>query len=69
MAKEENEAEVASEEGYGFECPRPGCGFRSDGWRLKKHSVARAKQHDEEHETGEPMPELADFKTHEGIDY
>lgn len=43
---------------YGFTCP---CGFTSTGWEVKAAAVARDKQHATEHDTGQPMPELADF--------
>jgi hypothetical protein len=41
------------------------CGFTSTGWPTKADRDARAKQHKAEHESGQPMPELADF-TREG---
>jgi hypothetical protein len=41
------------------------CGFTSTGWPTKADRDARAAQHKAEHETGDPMPELADF-TREG---
>lgn len=43
-----------------YECRE--CGFTSTGWDTKKASTARGKQHQAEHESGEPMPELADFE-------
>lgn len=49
-------------ETYRFTCP---CGFESTGWTVKADAAARELQHDLEHETGQPMPELADF-TREG---
>jgi hypothetical protein len=41
------------------------CGFTSTGWPTKADRDARAAQHKAEHESGQPMPELADF-TREG---
>lgn len=43
---------------YGFECP---CGFVSAGWSKKADATARETQHQAEHDTAEPMTELADF--------
>ncbi len=43
---------------YSFECP---CGFVSDGWEVKADMTARKGQHAAEHDTAEPMTELADF--------
>jgi hypothetical protein len=37
-----------------------GCGFTSTGWPTKKAADSRGKQHQTEHETGDPMPELAE---------
>jgi hypothetical protein len=56
--------------GHDFECDQDNgkgapCGFTSTGWPTKADRDARAKQHAAEHETGKPMPELADF-TREG---
>jgi hypothetical protein len=45
-------------ETHGFECND--CGFTSDGWPTKKARDARMRQHRAEHETGDPMPELAE---------
>lgn len=45
---------------YDFVCPV--CGFMSRRWATKAAASARAKQHATEHETGKPMPELADFE-------
>lgn len=44
----------------------PDCGFASTDWPTKKLANDRGKQHQTEHETGKPMPELADFRTQEG---
>lgn len=43
------------------------CGFASIGWDKKKHADERMAQHLEEHASGEPMEELADFRTRNGI--
>jgi hypothetical protein len=42
---------------HDYECPE--CEFISTGWPTKKAATARGRQHKAEHETGEPMPELA----------
>ena len=56
---------------YDFECKElvgaEPCGFKSSGWDTKKLRDKRAKQHLEEHETGEPMQELADFRSENGV--
>lgn len=36
------------------------CGFESTGWPTKASRDERGKQHQAEHETGAPMPELAE---------
>lgn len=36
------------------------CGFVSSGWPTKKAASERGEQHAAEHESGEPMPELAE---------
>ncbi len=43
---------------YWFECP---CGFSSSGWDVRADATARRLQHDAEHDTWQPMTELADF--------
>jgi hypothetical protein len=43
----------------GFACE---CGFVSAGHSTKRSRDARLAQHRQEHETGEPMPELAVFR-------
>lgn len=61
---------------YDFRCPYPtGCGetgddtpgFSSVGWADRKHAVDRGKTHIHEHETGEPMPELHEFRVARGL--
>ena len=36
------------------------CGWMSQGWPTQKAAKLRKAEHDKEHETGEPAPELAD---------
>jgi hypothetical protein len=43
------------------------CGFTSSGWELKKNAQARIDQHDLEHQSGLPMPELHDFRAERGL--
>lgn len=49
---------------YTFVCPecdpRRGDAFVSMRWPTKSAATERGKQHLAEHESGEPMPELAD---------
>ncbi len=61
---------------FDFRCPYPdGCGepgnaekpFISAGWAERKHAVERGRQHIAEHETGKPMPELAEFWAEQGL--
>jgi hypothetical protein len=49
---------------HDFECPD--CGWLSRGWATKKARDERGRQHKAEHETGEPMSELADFERSNG---
>lgn len=37
------------------------CGWTTSGWSTRSQADARLAQHLEEHETGEPMPELIEF--------
>lgn len=61
------------EETFDFECdldvlgraiekgsPVAPCGFASRGWSTYEARNERAAQHQAEHATGEPMPELVD---------
>lgn len=48
---------VGSDTGHDVECD---CEWKSTGWPSKKQAQERARQHDEEHETQQPMPELKD---------
>lgn len=50
---------------YDFECKK--CEFKSSGWTSATLRDRRAVQHMEEHETGEPMQELADFRNDNGV--
>lgn len=59
---------------FDFKCPyTAGClgdngdSFGSYGWNERKHAVERGKQHIAEHETGQPMLELADFWAEQGL--
>lgn len=50
--------------GYDFRCTD--CGFESNGWRTQALARSRGEQHAQEHESGKPMPELANFEKAEG---
>jgi hypothetical protein len=52
------------QETYDAECA---CGFTSSGWALKKHATERIDAHRAEHETGEVMSELHDFRAERGL--
>jgi hypothetical protein len=47
---------------HDYVCPEEGCGWTSRGWDTKKAATERGKEHKAEHETGDPMPELAETK-------
>lgn len=51
---------------HDFTCKEPGCEFTSTAWPSKAARDARGRQHRTEHETGEPMPELADNQKGDG---
>lgn len=53
-----------NEETYDAECA---CGFTSTGWALKKHATERIDAHTAEHESGEAMQELHDFRADRGL--
>jgi len=55
-----------TESGHGFACD---CGFESTKWRTRDHAQFRAEQHSEEHDTGEPMPNLREFYLLIGEEY
>jgi hypothetical protein len=54
---------------FGSPCGDPGSGrpFHSSGWPTKATATARGEQHLAEHETGEPMPSLEDFRAEHGL--
>lgn len=52
------------DDSYDAQCA---CGFTSTGWALKKHATARLEEHKAEHETGEAMRELHDFRAELGL--
>lgn len=45
-----------------YKCSIPGCGWTSTGWESKKVADARGAQHEAEHKTSKPMPELHEFR-------
>jgi len=47
---------------WDFECPVTRCGFTSSGWESKKKAQERGKMHQEEHDSQEPMQELAAYE-------
>lgn len=51
---------VTSTSAHDFVCSE--CGFTSSGWPTKTARDQRGRQHKAEHESGEPMPELAEFR-------
>lgn len=68
----ENEVEApavaeAQPEKFDFVCEVPRCGFVSYGWTTKEQADARAEQHKNEHDTGEPMVELIEFEAQVGF--
>lgn len=44
---------------FDYECAQ--CSFKSTGWATEELMKARATQHETEHKTNEPMPELVEF--------
>ena len=62
---------------YDFRCPYPvGCGdvngdpesrFMSTNWPTAELAAERGQQHIDEHETGEPMPDLNAFRSAKGL--
>lgn len=48
---------------YDGECAL--CGFQSIGWERKKDASERMDAHLAEHETGEPMPDMAEWLGYE----
>jgi hypothetical protein len=75
MAKAESVIEERKEGDatfYDFRCPVANCNpgadpWHSTGWSDRAHAVARGKQHQAFHESGEPMPELHEFRVAQGI--
>ena len=55
---------VKNDDVYDAQCA---CGFSSTGWALKKYADARIAEHTAEHESGEPMRELHDFRAEFGL--
>lgn len=55
---------VKADDAYDGQCA---CGFTSSGWGLKKHAQARIDEHAAEHDSGEPMRELQDFRAEFGL--
>jgi len=43
------------------------CGFQTSNWPSQKLADERGAEHMQEHETGEPMRELADFELEKGL--
>lgn len=64
MAKLVSKAVDRSDGGWDFGCPD--CEFTSTGWGTRKAAEERGQQHADEHSTGVPMPELADFNADPG---
>ena len=50
---------------FDFECDK--CPFKSTGWPKANIRDRRAVQHYEEHDTGEPMQELGEFRKENGV--
>lgn len=68
MAKtDEASAVTEADELFDVECSVAGCHFFSGGWATAELAEARYNQHLEEHETGEPMPELVEFERAMGL--
>lgn len=47
---------------FEFVCDEPRCGFSSTNWDTTEQAQERFDQHLQEHATGEPMIELADYQ-------
>ena len=52
---------------YDYECDEKDCPFVSTGWSNAKLRDKRAIQHKKEHEDGEPMQELHEFRVENGV--
>lgn len=46
---------------WDFVCTEPRCSFISIGWDTERLATVRGDEHQAEHETEEPMRELAEF--------
>ena len=53
---------------YDFNCEVPNCGFQSEGWPTQELADLRGSEHMQEHEDGEPMRELDEFRKEEGVE-
>jgi hypothetical protein len=57
---------------YDFKCEEVtefgSCGFESTGWKSESLRDARGEEHLEEHETGEPMREIHEFREAFGVE-
>ena len=50
-----------------FACDVPGCEFTSSGWDNDEQAAARGVQHQNEHDTGELMQSLEEFRQQVGF--
>ena len=50
-----------------FTCDVPRCGWASFAWDTPEQAAARGVQHQNEHDTGELMPELTEFEASVGF--
>lgn len=50
-----------TDQGYEFRCSPP-CNFASTGWGTKKAAEERAAQHANEHDTGQLMEPIHEFR-------
>jgi hypothetical protein len=57
---------VKTSDGWTGQCAQP-CGFLTSGWPTKALATERIGQHAAEHDTGEPMPELEEFRQAKGL--
>lgn len=63
MAVVSNETD---DEAFDYLCEQPRCGFASYGWSSKKKAQARGKEHEAEHDSGQPMREMRDVMNEDG---
>lgn len=74
MARKPSAAKPAEPETFEWVCPvtpqscgdGPGRPYRTSGWLSQDVADARGAEHLREHETGEPMTELAQFERDHG---